>query len=342
MRSATILGFASTVAAHATWQQLWVNGKDHESTCARLPASNSPITDVTSNDIRCNAGSAPAASKCPVAAGDTVTIEMHQHNSRGCTEEAIGGAHYGPVLAYLSKVSDAATADGSSPWFKVYQDTWAKGTSGSQGSDDFWGTKDLTKNCGTMDFKIPSDIAPGDYLLRAEAIALHSAGGAGGAQFYMSCYQLTVTGSGTATPEGVSFPGAYKAADPGIQINIYQPLSTYVAPGPAVIAGGTEATAGKAPGGAAATGGSGPGATSAPAAPQTTAPAATATASVSKEATTLKTTTAAAAAPTATGGAGGCSALKYAQCAGNGFTGCTACASGTTCMKQNDYYSQCL
>lgn len=37
-----------------------------------------------------------------------------------------------------------------------------------------------------------------------------------------------------------------------------------------------------------------------------------------------------------------CSAAKYAQCGGTGFTGCTACASGSTCQVQNAYYSQCL
>jgi hypothetical protein len=41
--------------------------------------------------------------------------------------------------------------------------------------------------CGKVDVKIPSDLAPGDYLLRAEVIALHTAGQANGAQFYMSC-----------------------------------------------------------------------------------------------------------------------------------------------------------
>ncbi len=42
-----------------------------------------------------------------------------------------------------------------------------------------------------MDVTIPPDTPSGDYLLRAEVIALHTAGQAGGAQFYMSCYQLT-------------------------------------------------------------------------------------------------------------------------------------------------------
>ncbi len=30
------------------------------------------------------------------------------------------------------------------------------------------------------------------------------------------------------------------------------------------------------------------------------------------------------------------------QCGGIGYTGCTTCASGTTCTKNGDYYSQCL
>ncbi|KAK3315712.1 glycoside hydrolase family 16 protein [Apodospora peruviana] len=39
---------------------------------------------------------------------------------------------------------------------------------------------------------------------------------------------------------------------------------------------------------------------------------------------------------------GACAAAKYSQCAGKNFNGCKACAAGTTCKFQNDYYSQCL
>ena len=47
--------------------------------CVRLPPSNSPVTDVTSTDIRCNVnGLTGIANKCTVAAGGTVTVEMHQ------------------------------------------------------------------------------------------------------------------------------------------------------------------------------------------------------------------------------------------------------------------------
>lgn len=244
---AAVAGFAAhQVAGHATWQELWVDGVDKGSTCARLPTSNSPITDVTSNDIACNAGTSPAAAKCAVNAGSTVTVEMHQQpNDRSCANEAIGGAHYGPVQVYMAKVSDASTAVGaSSGWFKVFADTWAN--TGSSGSDDAWGTKDLNTCCGKMNVKIPTDIAPGDYLLRAEALALHAAAGTGGAQFYVTCYQITVTGSGTASPSTVKLPGAYAASNPGILINIYQTMTTYAAPGPTVYAGGSTKSAGAA------------------------------------------------------------------------------------------------
>ncbi|KAL0936823.1 cellulose-binding family II [Colletotrichum truncatum] len=47
--------------------------------------------------------------------------------------------------------------------------------------------------------------------------------------------------------------------------------------------------------------------------------------------------------PPASGNAGsGATAGRWAQCGGNGYTGPTACASGSTCTKQNEWYSQCL
>lgn len=88
----------------------------------------------------------------------------------------------------------------------------------------------------TVPFTIPAATPPGDYLFRIEHIGLHSATAAKGAQFYISCAQITVTGSGSGTPGPlVAFPGAYKATDPGLMINIYYPVpTTYTMPGPAV------------------------------------------------------------------------------------------------------------
>ncbi|KAI1336598.1 glycoside hydrolase family 61 protein [Xylariaceae sp. FL0016] len=221
--------FAASVAGHATFQELWVDGKDEASTCARLPANNNPVTDVSSTDMRCNKGSSAAKSTCSVEAGGTVTVEMHQQpNQRDCSNEALGGNHFGPVMVYMSKVDSASSADGSSSWFKIFED-------GYDASTKTWGNDKLNKGCGKQQVTVPSDIAPGDYLLRAETIALHTASQANGAQFYMTCYQIKVTGGGSANPTGVKFPGAYSATDPGIKIDIWgNSFKSYTIPGPPV------------------------------------------------------------------------------------------------------------
>ncbi|KAH9485904.1 putative endo-beta-1,4-glucanase D [Psilocybe cubensis] len=128
---------------------------------------------------------------------------------------------------YMAAVSDATSAVGSSAsWFKVAE------MGMPSNNPVYWGTEVLNDNCGHFTFTVPKDIAPGNYLVRAEVIALHVASSVGGAQFYMSCYQINVSGSGSAKPPTVKFPGAYSATDPGILINIYEPLSTYAIPGP--------------------------------------------------------------------------------------------------------------
>ncbi len=281
--------------------------------------SNTPITDVSSNAIRCNAGTSPVLRKCAVTPGSTVTVEMHQQpNDRSCGSQAIGGAHYGPVTVYLSKVPDSSTADGASDWFKVFEVGWKANPSGGSGDDDMWGTKDLNTCCGKMDVPLPADLAAGDYLLRAEALALHTAGAPSGAQFYVTCYQLQVGGSSGAggttanasalalsTPyQTVKFPGAYSARDPGILVNIHAKLPDYVVPGPPVVPGGTTRVAGSACTGCESTckAGSGP----------------TGTALV-------------VAAPTAAAGDGSatvasCAVAAYGQCGGTGYTGCASCA----------------
>jgi len=279
------------------------------SQCARLPLSNTPITDVTSNDIRCNAGTTAVPKKCIIPSGSTVTVEMHQQpGDRSCGSQAIGGAHWGPVAVYLSAVPDVAAADGSTPWFKIFQDSWAAKPGGGSSDDDYWGTKDLNSCCGRMDVPIPADIPSGDYLLRAEALALHTAGALKGAQFYVTCYQIAITGgNGTAKPETVLFPGAFKATDPGILVDIHSKLSTYIAPGPDVYSGGTTKTAGSACAGCESTCKVGSGS------------------SGTVETVTLPSAPATSSGGRGTTGAGGCAVQQYGQCGGTGYTGCNVC-----------------
>ena len=66
---------------------------------------------------------------------------------------------------------------------------------------------------------LPKNLAPGQYLIRHEIIALHLATQKGGAEFYPSCQQINVGGSGTGGPtedELLRFPGSYSDDDPGI------------------------------------------------------------------------------------------------------------------------------
>ncbi|KAI4635673.1 uncharacterized protein J4E87_000628 [Alternaria ethzedia] len=68
------------------------------------------------------------------------------------------------------------------------------------------------------------------------------------------------------------------------------------------------------------------------------------TSSVTKPKPAATTTAAAApapAAPTGSGSSAGAAKL-YAQCGGQGFTGPTECEAPATCVKSNDWYSQCI
>jgi len=87
---------------------------------------------------------------------------------------------------------------------------------------------------------LPSDIKPGVYVLRTELLALHGNIATtpnsffGGPQFYTHCYNIQILGDGTATPEGVTFPGGYKPNDPGVifKLNDRAGRDTYIIPGP--------------------------------------------------------------------------------------------------------------
>jgi len=97
------------------------------------------------------------------------------------------------------------------------------------------GTESMEGN-KTLSVTIPECIEDGEYLLRLEHLGIHSASTTGGAQFYISCAQIRVTG-GTATfqPEAedmLAFPGSYDSEDPGIKVFIWYPVPTnYTAPG---------------------------------------------------------------------------------------------------------------
>src|SRR5689334_17885311 len=83
-------------------------------------------------------------------------------------------------------------------------------------SNGKWAVENLVANGGKHSLTLPN-LAAGEYLLRPEIIALHEGNRPSGAQFYMDCINIKVSGSGSASlPEGVAIPGAYTAEDKGV------------------------------------------------------------------------------------------------------------------------------
>ncbi|TVY71567.1 putative endo-beta-1,4-glucanase D [Lachnellula suecica] len=310
----SIGSLAAVTSAHTIFTNVVAGGTTYPVSYAlRDPSYDGPIQDVTTNYVACNGGPNPITASSNiinVKAGDTVQA-VWRHTLTSDATDVIDPSHKGPVMAYMKKVTDATTDVGyGAGWFKISE-------AGLNVATQTWAVTDLIANQGLQSITIPSCLANGQYLLRAELIALHAAGSSGGAQLYMECAQINVTGgTGTATPSTVSFPGAYSASDPGILINIYQTLTSYAIPGP------THFTCAA---------GSGPVASSSVSSKPAATPTTLATsAKVSSTISSAKTT----ATPTA-------QAPLYGQCGGSGWTGATICASGT-CKVSNPSYSQCL
>jgi len=306
---ALVVGAAN---AHTIFQKISVNGADQgQLVGVRAPSSDNPVQDVTSAALACNQGYVQPVSSQVINVPSGAQIGtwwghvIGGPQTPGDTDNPIAPSHHGPMIYYLAKVNNAASTGTSGlSWFKIGQD--------GLDSSGKWGIDRMYASGGWAYVTLPQCLAPGNYLLRAEALALHSAYNQGGAQFYPGCVQINVQGSGSWTGSNLlAFPGAYSATDPGILINIYG-------------SSGNPDNGGKAytpPGGAVQTcpaGGSSP------------------TSSSSRTSTATSTSAA-----TSTSSSSSSGAALYGQCGGQGWTGATTCASGT-CTVSNQYYSQCL
>ncbi|KAJ7691041.1 glycosyl hydrolase family 61-domain-containing protein [Mycena rosella] len=312
MKSLSVLvavaALATKVSAHYVWPQLIVGGAN-TSTWQYVRQTNNwqdlnPLTDVTSTDVRCySSAESGTSSTTTVAAGSTVGLTVSGNPSNLY--------HPGVVNVYMAKApagTDVASWDGSGTgWFKIYQIS-AVTDGGSTITFPATGMSEVS-------FTIPSQTPSGQYLIRIEHIAVHSASYYGGAQFYIACAQVEVTNGGTGTPGPlVAFPGAYTGNEPGILIDIYYPIpTTYVQPGPSVWP--ASGSAGSSP-------------------PASTTVAATTTAVTTTKATTTTSST--------TGTSTGGTVAQYGQCGGQGYAGATTCVAPFTCKSTNQYYSQCL
>ncbi|RPA81087.1 hypothetical protein BJ508DRAFT_116570 [Ascobolus immersus RN42] len=337
MKFATLIPFVAamvgTASAHSTVFGLWVNGAfqgDGRNTYIRSPPSNSPVKDFETTDINCNSNNRLVASSVNVKAGDTIDFEWH-HDNRN--DDIIDLSHKGPILVYIA---EASSNGNGAVWTKLAHEGFSNGQ---------WAVERLVANGGKHSVKLPSTLAAGDYLLRAEIIAHHESdtsvyvNPARGAQFYPSCSQIKVTAGGTAKPpQKFNFIGGYARNDPGIVFDLYGGnANAYKIPGPAPWDGSVS--------------GAQPVPTSS--AVQTTlrtttrsstvAPAPTSSSAPVKPPTPSSTSTSTAApAPTQAPGSGsGVRVAEWQRCGGIGMAK-QQCAQGLTCKEWNPYYFQCI
>ncbi|KAK9771510.1 putative Family 61 endoglucanase [Seiridium cardinale] len=241
--------FATTVSAHGYVQQIlfgdslvdtWNPYKDPQKSVNKITRKfldNGPVTDgyFTTDAITCNYGAEDQPNNVPVnitaevAAGDKLTLYWTDWESD----------HPGPRkserLTFLSDTScdgSCETFSGSTGdvWVKIHQAGY------DATLDPPWASKRLPTQNSTWSVTLPSSIAPGEYLLRHEILGLQRTNTNGSlAQFYPSCNQITITGSGTTQlPTGIALPGAYQPDDTTSIFLEYRDISAdnpYTAPG---------------------------------------------------------------------------------------------------------------
>ncbi|KAG2009491.1 hypothetical protein CC2G_012424 [Coprinopsis cinerea AmutBmut pab1-1] len=209
---ALLASAAQLVSGHYIWTTFTHPGGS-STAAVRAPPSNSPVESVSSSGMICGLNARGSASEVvTVPAGSTVGFRLDNTMY-----------HQGPAAMYLGQVPGGQSVTSwngaGNSWFKIAE----------------WGAtfnpfQFTTFNKNSLSTTIPSNTPPGEYLLRIEQIGLHVAGKP---QFYISCAQIRVTGGGGGNPPKVSIPGYVSANDPGLTVNIYNPVPTsYTVPGP--------------------------------------------------------------------------------------------------------------
>jgi hypothetical protein len=216
----------STAVAHWTYDRIIVNGQvigEPYQYVRKHTNANNPLQDVNSTDMRCNING--------LSGMDTQTYSVAAGDQLGFTIADTFG-HPGPQQVYLSKApADVRIYDGSGEWAKIY--TLTCSLNASYGSADGV-LKWATHRAQTFEFKLPDATPPGEYLLRAEGLALHAAHKANNAQFYVACAQIKVVGTEKELPgPAIQIPGGYKWNSTGVLIpEFWSKMTSYTSPGP--------------------------------------------------------------------------------------------------------------
>ncbi|KAK3368469.1 glycoside hydrolase [Podospora didyma] len=238
MKFTIIATLVASAHAHSIFQKLSINGAEQAQLVGlRAPKEPNPVYNVNDAQLACGIRGTQSDKILSVKAGDKIGAwwghVMGGAQRPNDPDHPIAASHKGPISTYMARVDNAATASPTGlKWFKIHEDAFNTATGK-------WGVDNMIANKGWAYANIPTCLAPGQYLLRQELIALHSAYSSMGAQFYQSCAQLNVSSARTFVPsQTVSIPSAYQQNDPSILIQIWvnsvpdNGRKPYQAPGP--------------------------------------------------------------------------------------------------------------
>ncbi|KAK3174286.1 hypothetical protein OEA41_001530 [Lepraria neglecta] len=198
--------------AHTTFTNFFVDGVDQgDGTAVRMSnniqQATYPLPNVTTPDMACGVnGETGVARIASVNAGSRLTFEYRAVPDVSTVSGgvSIDPNHKGPCAIYMKKVTDSSASNNAAGdgWFKIMED-------GYDSVAGKWCTEKLIPNDGHLSATVPSDLAPGYYLVRPELLALHQADKTPpDPQFYVGCAQIFLNSSGSATPPNtVAIPG---------------------------------------------------------------------------------------------------------------------------------------
>ncbi|KAF2637155.1 glycoside hydrolase [Massarina eburnea CBS 473.64] len=251
MRLSTAASFAvliPTIAAHARvtkittskgvvypgWDPEMALSSDPLPALAAWSASNLgnifvQPSQFNTSDITCHYNSAPGSTHVNTTAGDTLKMQWNEWPV----------SHKGPVLSYLADCNGScANANKETlQWVKIDEVGWLN-SSGMAVLGGTWASDVLIANNASWSVKLPERLEVGNYVLRHEIWALHTAEQVNGAQAYPQCVNLRVKRGAVGDPEGVALGNGtvgsklYGMNDKGIKVDIHNNLTGYAIPGP--------------------------------------------------------------------------------------------------------------
>lgn len=249
-----LCSFVSTIAAHGRialieadgvtytgWDPALAAGVD-PSTLPPIPAWSAsnlgnvfvPPQDFNTTDITCHFNATPGQAYVNIQAGHSINMQWNEWPS----------SHKGPVMTYLAACNGSCTTVDKTKLQFVKIDELGWINSSDPLNEDLggtWASDILIEKNFTWTTQLPQNLAPGNYVIRHEIIALHLANDTDGAQNYPQCLNIHVTQStavASSTDDSVTggevAPKFYTPTDPGIFFDVHRILTGYPIPGPAM------------------------------------------------------------------------------------------------------------